>query len=179
MKLFESSDKNYKIEMTRIQPRVFSFSNNGIICNFKIYTNIGSLLKEFNISDVDVSILLDNIYYSLECGDMAVALNSSIDSSGKVLLVKLWLEEYTGEGYLDSNYNMINASANPYSSKSIILKNKIAFCDILQDEVKTILSFDIGDNLYEFIDDLYYEFLYPNEYYKNYNPRINFNQPDF
>jgi hypothetical protein len=150
---FISQDKNYIIEIQRVPEKVFSFSSDNKMYKFTIKSNLGGILKEFNISYSDIYVLIDNLCYFIEGGgDVAVNLTSTTDTFGTSILVRLYTYEYYLSGYIDNSD--IEIIDKRYINRSVIVKDKIAFCNIIDDGIIPIIEFEITDNILDFIDML-------------------------
>lgn len=146
---FISQDKNYIIEIQRIPSQVFSFSSDNKMYKFIIKSNLGGILKEFNVSYSDLYVLLDNLCFYIEGGnDIAVNLTSTTDTFGSSIFVRLYTYEYYLEGYVQDSDILISK----YRGKSVIVKDKLCFSNLVDDGIIPIVEFDITDNILDFID---------------------------
>lgn len=147
---FISQDKNYIIEIQRIPSQVFSFSSDNKMYKFIIKSNIGGILKEFNVSYSDLYVLLDNLCFYVEGGnDVAVNLTSTTDTFGSSIFVRLYTYEYYLKGYIQDSDVIIN---HRHIGKSVIVKDKLCFSNLVNDSIIPIVEFDITDNILDFID---------------------------
>lgn len=149
---FISEDNDIIIDMDRSVRKVFFSENNGFdyFCTLTFKNNLGVVLKQIVISELDVSILIDNIYNLLEgrMNEVYVHFNS-YDSSCIDIAIKI-----------ETNANMVQQSYY----QTFTLYNYI------NQQLIPILNFNIIDNIVEFVELLYSTFLIDLDKYTAQNP---------
>lgn len=145
--IFKSINNDIIVELNRENRMFMSNSEYSYLCKFTFKNNLGVILKQFIISPIDVSIILDNIYNLLECrtNEIYMQFHNTMDFSDIAIKVDLKTinNKYYQTMYL---YNYIDEKLIP------------------------ILSFDIIDNIIEFCDLLYYTFLIDIDQFNYQNP---------
>lgn len=154
--IFTSYNKDIIIEMSRKKINRFSSDiiDMNYMCSIVFKNSLGNILKELIISEIDVGILIDNIYNFLEntVTDCIIHFNSSdtrcIDNTIQLS------HEINEIGFHRDIFSLYN---------------------YMDDQLIKVLSFDITNSLVEFVDMLYYTFLIDIRQYGIYNPTNNFN----
>jgi hypothetical protein len=134
---FVSGNNDIIIELDR-EKRLFSSSSEySYLCKFTFKNNLGIILKQFTLSPLNVSIMLDNIYNLLEFGINEIYMQfECCGLNYEDIAIKIELKCINNRYYETFNlYNYINEQLVP------------------------ILSFDIIDNIVDFCYLLYYTFL--------------------
>lgn len=150
---FISQDKDIVIIFQKEKVnRTFSFAKTDEEDRY-LYTMIfknmvGTVLKIIQLSDCEMYILLDNIYYFLQShnNNMTVSLSCK-DSIGQfyIFTIDTYYEEEQKISQLNSFSNM----------KYVISKNIFKIYQHLGDTLTSIISFDISNSLPEFANCIY------------------------
>lgn len=129
--IFTSTEKDITISITKRKP-IFSSGYNYVF-NFKFTNNIGVNLIELLLTDIDISILLDNIDFMLQSNQDFVMKTTSLSSST------------VGDTFISIYCE--NVYVNEYTITPRYFFKVFSYSN---EEMKKILSFDITDNLEEF-----------------------------
>lgn len=145
--VFISQNKDIIIEFTKEKVnRNFSFAKSDSEDRY-IYTLIfknmvGTVVKEIKLSDCEMYILLDNIYYFIQ-------------SHSETLSVSLSCKESVGTSYIfiiETEYPEIQSINN---FKSIVSKNIMKILQLNGETLIPILSFEVSNSIAEFANCIY------------------------
>lgn len=149
---FISQDKDIIIIFQKEKVnRIFSFAKTDEEDRY-LYTMIfknmmGTILKIIQLSDCEMYILLDNIYYFLQSHNDNMTVSLSCKNSTGQFYIFTIDTYYENQELLQSN-SFLNM-------KSIIGKNIFKIYQHLGDTLTTIISFDISNSLPEFANCIY------------------------
>lgn len=138
--IFKSSNNDIIIEMNRIERKgIYNIYPPGFQyeCILRFKNNLGILIKELRVTEIEILKLIDNIYSFLELNEDILFSFNSINQDYTTTILKLSLEVYDNT-YLIQFFRLFSSNG---------------------EELKPIISFDISDNIIDLINKLYYTFI--------------------
>lgn len=149
-----TDDKSIVIEFDRKELSLFSNSRADFMCTIRFKNNLGRLLKEISITEIEVGILIDNIYHFLETNQEVYYYINANSTNCINSVISIALEE-------------CNISGDKY------WRDILCVYDYINGQMIPRFKTDITDAKIEFIDKLYNLYIGPSNHIENpldYNP---------
>ena len=153
--IFESQNKDIKIEFTKEKVnRNFSFaktdSEDRYLYTMIFKNTLDTIIKIIKLSDCEMYILLDNLYHFLynQSETLSVSLSCK-ESTGQFMIFTIDTEYIEPELYACPNSIQLSFT------KSIMIKNIFKVYQHYNENLVSILSFDISNSIPQFANCIY------------------------
>lgn len=144
---FFSQDNSIVIEFKKEKVnRTFSFAKNDsedrYLYTMKFMNNLGTTIKEIQLSDAEMYMLLDNVY-------------SFISLNLESIFLSLSCKDSTGINYILSIETIIPDTQITIENMFEYKKNVFKLSEVSADNLTTIITFEISNTIAEFVDCVY------------------------
>lgn len=136
---FITQDNSFIIELSRKDSSLFQDINKSYkcFCILSFKNNIGTIIKQISMTDIEISILLDNIYFYLESGFDVNYYIKSHDTTGEEYIIQIFTELKEGGYKTNDCREFFKLSA---------YKNEV---------IVPVLQFDVSNTLPYLLNELY------------------------